>query len=293
MQASIGVRQTAMGKKKREHRKAPASPVFIISGGMGASGEQLVRTALAQFESDVSVEIVSHVRRIEQIEDVVTRAAAAGGTIVHTLVNADLRRALTRLARDRNVVAIDLMGRLLSRLANVLKREPIGQPGLYRQMREDYFERIEAIEFTVAHDDGRETRQLHMAEIVLVGVSRVGKTPLSMYLSVLGWKVASVPLFKDISPPEELFKIDARRVVGLTIDPKQLVVHRRLRSRRIGVGPGTSYTHAAELTEELKAVRRLCRQNGFPLVDVTDKPIEESADEVISLVSRRLEGQSG
>ena len=161
--------------------------IFIVSGGMGMSGEQLVRTALAQFEeAEVQLEIVPHVLELAEAELVVERAAQARGIIVHTLVDVEMRQQLIRLARKRNVVAIDVMGRVLSELTRLLKQEPLGQPGLYRQLRQAYFDRVEAIEFTVAHDDGQKRNEWDQAEIVLVGVSRVGKTPLSMYLSVQG-----------------------------------------------------------------------------------------------------------
>jgi regulator of PEP synthase PpsR (kinase-PPPase family) len=275
-------------------RVTSAPPIFIVSGGTGASGEQLVRTALAQFqEAEVPVIIVPHVCQIEQVEEVVTRAAATRGTIVHTMVDANLRRALIRLAQENNVVAIDVMGRLLSRLTHVLGREPIGEPGLYHQLHQTYFERVEAIEFTVTHDDGRNPHEWHLAEIVLAGASRVGKTPLSMYLGVLGWKVANVPLIREVPPPPELFQIDRRRVVGLTIEPGQLVAHRRWRQRRLGVPGGLAYSDPAELYEEVEAARQVFRRGGFSIVDVTDKPIEESAEEVITLVTQRLKSEAG
>ncbi len=275
------------GNEKPQITNAPS--IFIVSGGVGASGEQLVRTALAQFQGvEVPVIIVSHVRQVAQIEAVVDRAAEAGGTIVHTLVDVDMRRALIRLARDRNVVAIDLMGQLLGRLANLLGQEPIGQPGQYRQLRQAYFDRVEAIEYTVAHDDGRNPHEWPLAEIVLVGISRVGKTPLSMYLSVQGWKVANLPLLKDIPSPPELFRLDRRRVVGLTIEPGQLLPHRQQRQRHLGLPGGAAYTDPAQIYEEVKAARQFYRRSGFAVVNVTDKPIEESAAEVIALVTRRL-----
>jgi len=128
-----------------------APPIYIVTGGEGISGEQIVRTALAQFESsDVPVIIVPHARELAQIEAAVQEAAHTRGTIVHTLVDADLRQALIQRARQENVPALDLMGGLLSHLTHVLGKEPLGQPGLYRQMREYYFERIEAIEFAVS-----------------------------------------------------------------------------------------------------------------------------------------------
>lgn len=266
-----------------------APPIYVVSGGQGVSGEQLARTALAQFEDvDMPVIIVSGVREVSQIADAVNRAARDNGTIVHTLVDARLRQAMIDLARESNVVAIDLMGHLLARLTAVLGREPRGQPGLYRQLRQAYYDRMAAIEFAVAHDDGRNAQDLPQAEIVLAGVSRVGKTPLSMYLSILGWKVANVPLVQGIDPPAELFEIDPRRAVGLTVDPEHLLNHRQRRQRRMGLADAGRYADPAQVYEEVEAARRLFRRAGFAILDVTDKPIEESADEIIAIVTRRL-----
>jgi len=264
-----------------------APPIYIVTGGEGISGEQIVRTALAQFESsDVPVIIVPHVRELAQIEAAVQEAAHTRGTIVHTLVDADLRQALIQRARQENVPALDLMGGLLSHLTHVLGKEPLGQPGLYRQMREYYFERIEAIEFAVSHDDGRKPHELDQAEIVLIGVSRVGKTPLSIYLSVQGWKTANVPVVPGVDLPAELFQIDPHRIIGLTIDPDQLVAHRRWRQRRLRAGGGGDYVHPEALREQVEVALRLFREHGFAVLDITDKPIEESAAEVIAILTR-------
>ncbi len=275
--------------KRKEPRQRQIPPIYIVSGGVGASGEQVARTALAQFQArDVPVIVVPHVRRIDQIRKVVEQAAANQGTILHTLVDVDLRRSMTRIAREKNAFAIDLMGRVLVRLSDVLGEEPLGKPGLYRQMREDYFDRVDAIEFAVAHDDGRKPEELNLAEIVLVGPSRVGKTPLSMYLSVLGWKVANVPIVKGINLPEELFRIDRRRVVGLIIEPAQLLAHRHRRQRRLASGGGLSYTDPLRIQDELESAQLVFRRGHFPVIDVTDKPIEESADEVLGLITRHF-----
>ncbi len=267
-----------------------ARTIYIVSGGMGTSGEQLVRTALVQFRDHESrIEVVPQVERVEQIEDVVRRAAENGGLIAHTLVDATLREAMIERARDYNAAAIDLMGPLLLHLKRLFQQEPLGQPGLYRQLREDYFARIEAIEFTVEHDDGRKPHDLPRAEIVLIGVSRTGKTPLSMYLSTRGWKVANVPLVPDMSPPDELFTIDARRVVGLTVHPNQLITYRRRRQVNLGaLSQQSAYTHPQDVQDEIAFAREIFRRGGFAVIDVTDKPIEESADEVVAHVTRRL-----
>jgi len=268
---------------------ASPPPVFLVSGGAGSSGQQLVNTVLAQFTGpEIPVVVTPHVRSAEEIQQAVIRAASAGGVIVHTLVNADLRHLLTELAQDRGVAAIDLMGDLLDCLAVVLGQKPAGKPGLYRQRREAYFERVAAIEFTVSHDDGIRIDDLPKADIVLVGVSRSGKTPLSMYLSVMGWKVANVPFILSLTPPPELSQVDSRRVVGLIVEPGQLISHRRWRQQSLGIPKNSSYTDAEDIYEEAEAARRFFRRQGFGLVNTTDKPIETSAEEVIDLVTRRL-----
>ena len=261
------------------------APVFVVSGGVGASGEQLVRTALAQFEATgVPVEIVPRVRQVGQLQPVVDEAAARGGLLVHTLVDPDLRQALVGLAQEAGVVAIDLMGPLLDQLAAVLGQAPLGQPGRYRQIHAASFARVEAIEFALAHDDGRDPQGWSQAEIVLVGVSRAGKTPTSVYLAVLGWKVANVPLVPGMPAPEQLFALDRRRVVGLTVDPDQLAAYRRGRQQRLNMPLGAAYTDALAIEEEIEAARRIMRRGGFRVVDVTDKPVEQIADEVLRLV---------
>jgi len=276
--------ETENPKKESVH-----PPLFIVSGGYGESGNQVAQTALAQFSgADLPIIVVPHVKEESQLREAVERAAAAHGTILHTLVNTSHRVSLIRMARERHVFTIDLIGALLSRLTHILGQEPLGQPGLYRQLREDYFNRVEAIEFTVAHDDGKRPEDLHLAEIVLTGPSRVGKTPLSMYLSVLGWKVANTPLTRQLSPPEELFEIDRRCVFGMVIDPTQLLSHRRRRQNRMGVVGGSSYVDPLGITEDLEAARLVFRRGKFTILDMTDKSVEEGADEVISLIKRRI-----
>jgi regulator of PEP synthase PpsR (kinase-PPPase family) len=263
--------------------------IYVVSGGTGASGEQLVRTVLAQFpEARVPVVTVSHVRHLAQIRHVVAQAARSGSIVVHTLVDARLRAEMIEQARAQQVVAIDLMGALLDHLGERLHMTPLGQPGLYRQMQRVHFDRMAAIEFAIVHDDGKRPEDWPLAEIVLVGVSRVGKTPLSMYLSVMGWRVANVPLVMGLEPPAALFELDRNRVVGLTIAPAQLRLFRLQRQRRLGVAGHTNYTDASAIYEELEMARRVFERGGFAVLDVTDKPIETTADEIVALITRRV-----
>lgn len=262
----------------------PAAVIFVVSGGAGASGDHLVRTVLAQFgRVDVAIEIVPHVRTLSQVDTVVDQVAAVGGVLVHTMVDVALRQELVARAEAAGVLTIDLMGPLLCHLETLLQRSAVGEPGLYRRLNRHYFERIEAMEFTLTHDDGERPDDLPQAQIVLVGVSRVGKTPISVYLSLIGWKVANMPLVPGVEPPPQFFQVDRRRMVGLIIEPLQLRVHRRRREQRMGVTV-EDYVDLEKIGEEIRQAQRFFYRHGIAVVDVTNKPIESIADEVVALI---------
>ncbi len=264
-----------------------AVTIYIISGGVGASGEQLANTVLAQFpDSPVSLVTVGNVRHASQLERAVAEANARHGIIVHTLVDAHLRQILVGLAEAQGVPAIDLMGALLAQLSEQLNQPPLQQPGRYRQHHKAYFERVAAIEYTFAHDDGKNPPGWLNADVLLVGVSRSGKTPLSVYLSVLGWKTANYPLVPELPPPPQLFEVDPRRVIGLTIDIDRLHTFRLRRSVEMGVSAGGTYTDPERLQEELQYAKRLFRQGGFYVLNVTDRTVEANADEIIKRIGR-------
>jgi hypothetical protein len=206
------------------------------------------------------------------------------------MVNTSLRQLLVERAAAQDIPAIDLMDDLIATLSKTLDTEPKGKPGLYRQLHKDYFERVAAIDYALAHDDGKNPSGWEAADVVLVGVSRVGKTPTSMYLSVLGWKAANYPLVQGIDVPDELFQIDNRRVVGLTIDPTHLISHREQRQRRLGTHGKSAYTDPLAVYEELEAAETLFKRGNFSTIDVTAKPLETTADEIIQLLTRRFGG---
>ncbi|MGC9523254.1 MAG: pyruvate, water dikinase regulatory protein [Anaerolineae bacterium] len=262
-------------------------PIIIVSGGVGSSGEQVVNTVLAQFpDARVPVKIVPNIRQPSQIRDAVDQARATGGTIVHTLVEADLRQHMIDYAARRGVVALDLMGPLIDRLEAVTGQEALERPGYYRQLRRSYFDRIAAIEFAVAHDDGLKPEDWPDADILIIGVSRTGKTPLSMYLSVIGWKAANLPLVPQIPVPDDLFRLDQSRVIGLTMDVDHLVAFRRDRARRLGMSTDSDYASELSVAKELEFAHRVFRRGGFQVLDVTDRTVEASADEIIRKVSQ-------
>ncbi len=281
-------------KQKYNGNKAESyPPVYVVSGGNGASGEQLVETVLVQFP-DFQIPIIkmTHIRQREKIEEIVAKTQATNGTIVHTLVDKDLREFLVNRGNENNVATIDLMGPLFERLIHLLGQKPKEQPGLYRRLRQSYFDRVEAIEFTMNHDDGKNPQGLLRADLVLTGVSRSGKTPLSMFLAVLGWKVANVPIIPDSPIPPELFKIDRRRVFGLDIDYERLMIHRRKRQENMRLISTSSYTNPRAVFEEIEAAKKIFKKHGFAVIQVTDKSIETSAGELIDRVTHLFGGKS-
>ena len=259
--------------------------VFVVSDGTGVTAEQVLNAALTQFEgAEVKVERRPGVRTDEQVKQVVLEAAQAGGFIVHTLVSDQLREVMLRTGRQHNVETIDLMGPLLARLSWQLSTSPAEKPGLFRQLNEEYFRRIEAMEFALHHDDGRRVHELPQAEIVLVGVSRTFKTPLSIYLAFKGWFVANVPIVLEVKPPSVLFDLLPGRVFGLTINPVRLAELRRVRQEHLSGATG-EYADPDFVRREVEYALSIFRsQREWPVVDVTDKPIEEIASEILALL---------
>lgn len=262
--------------------------VFVVSDGTGATAELVVSAALTQFTSaQVEVERWPEVRAEEQVRQVVQQAAQVGGFVVHTLVSDRLREVMVHAGRLHNVETIDLMGPLLARLSQQLAVSPAEKPGLFRQLNEEYFRRTETMEFALRHDDGLRVHELPRAEIVLVGVSRTSKTPLSMYLALKGWFVANVPIVLGTNPPPALFELPAGHVCGLTIDAVRLTEFRQVREEHLGGATG-DYADPGHVRREVEYALRIFRgQHGWSIVDVTDKPIEEIASEVLALVGRR------
>ena len=268
-------------------------PMFVVSGGRGFAGNQLLQSLLAQFPRNrISVQIVPSVRIESQIADVVARAAAEHGAVVHTMVDPRLRETLRRMCREAGVREFDLVTEIESYLKETLQTEPINEPGLHRKLHQSYYDRIEALEFTVSCDDGLNPRRLQDADIVLSGVSRTGKTPLSMYLTMFGWKVANVPIVKHIEPPPELFAADRRRVFGLTISPATLLSHRRKRMEAYPLRLDTEYLNAEKVDEELEYALAIFRKGGFTTIDVSSKPIESTANEIVTYMSERFDPNS-
>ena len=225
-----------------EHDTKLKVPLFIISDGTGETVEKIVKAVLIQYGSDrADVTRFKNVRTPEQVEFILDDAKECNAAVVFTAVSPVVRDAINAKAIKLDIFAVDLLAPLLNLFGRYFDQEPSYKPGLLHSIDENYFKRIEAIEFTVKQDDGACPENLERADIILVGVSRTSKTPLSIFLSHKGWKVANVPLVMGIEPPQELFKIEQKKIVGLIIDEKSLSKIRKERLVRMGREPTGEY----------------------------------------------------
>ncbi len=290
--------QTSPGTASHGHL---GRSIFVVSDATGETAERVVRAALRQFdlgELPIDLRVFPHLRHEHDVDTVVAEARAVGALLVSTLVRAEERSLLHKKCDERGVQCVDLIGSLLGRLASYFSVQPRGIPGLLHTVSDEYYQRMEAIEFTVQSDDGRDPQSLQRADLVLVGISRTSKTPLSIYLAQKGYKVANVPLVLDLPPPPELFELQGRhrdgqdapstRVFALTIQPDALLQIRRERLLRLHMTPDTSYGQRDYILREIYAARALYSAHPeWPVIDITGKAIEETAADILRIYTRQ------
>ena len=264
--------------------------IHIVSDSVGITAQAMARAAAACFgELNPSIEVLpSIVKADDMVRELkihldLHRDHGIGGSFVvfYTLVDHQLNSALVRFADEHEeVIAVDLMSSAVDALSRATGNAPSEKPGLLHSVNQYYFKRIEAVEFTISHDDGRNPQDLTEADIVLIGVSRSSKTPLSIYLSQMGYKVANVPLDPQSSPPAEIFDVDSTRLFGLVISPEILVDIRR---RRLGnaIDLASSYADLECVYQDLEKARDLMRKLGCITIRTDNRAIEETAQEIL------------
>ena len=260
--------------------------LHVVSDATGETAARLVQALEAQFPDQEFVEIRHP--RVESADDLqlaVNRAKGRPAVMVYTLVDRGMREAMRTLCRSARLHYCDLLGHPIESIAKVSGMAAQMTPGARPPLNSAYFKRMEAIEFAVKFDDGV-GNGLREADVVLVGVSRTSKTPLSIYLGYLGQKAANVPIVKGITPPPELFEIDPITIVGLTIDAERLGEIRATRVRGMG-GENRRYAEMLEIYDELEVATKLHRRLGCPVIDISELSIEETAHRVLRVVEER------
>lgn len=262
--------------------------LHLVSDSTGETLEMIAKAALAQFDDPhVSRHFWPMVRSRQHLDRIVPELAANPGLVLYTLVNPESRSRLEEHCRHLGLPAVAVLDQVTAALESQLGQEAHGRPGRQHSMDEHYFKRVDAIQYTIAHDDGVGFEEWEDADIVLAGVSRTSKTPTSIYLANRGYKVANIPLVVESPPPEALFGLRHPLVVGLTTAPERLVQIRRNRLLTLNETTETSYVDNDRVKDELQFARRMFADNGWPVIDVTRRSIEETAAAIIRLVQDR------
>lgn len=261
--------------------------VYVVSDSVGETAEFVVKAVATQFNGgNVDIRRNSYVEDFDDIEDVIMMANQSRSIIAYTIVIPTLKAYLDKRAKEENIVAVDLLNPLMDAFTKKFNKDPNHQPGLMRKLDEEYFRKVEAIEFAVKYDDGRDTRGIMKADIVLIGVSRTSKTPLSMYLAHQRFKVANVPLVPEVPPPDELFEVPRKKCVGLIISPDKLNDIRKERLKALGLTSQANYASFERILEELDYAEKIMKRVGCPVINVSNKAVEETASLILDVLKK-------
>jgi len=264
--------------------------VYILSDSVGETAEMVSRAAAEQFKgTSYEIKKYSYVSTEGSIIQMISEAKREDKVVVvFTTVLDAIRKKIIEECEKNKLPYIDVLAPLLNQFSTLLNQEPINEPGIIHRLDEKYFKKVEAIEFAVKYDDGKDPRGIKKADIVLIGVSRTSKTPLSMYLAHKNVKVANVPLVPEVPIPEELFQIPTNRIIGLTTDPIKLNEIRQERLKALGLSNTATYANVDRILEELEYADKIMKKLQCPIINVSNKAVEETAGIILDLVKKQI-----
>lgn len=252
--------------------------VHVLSDSIGETGELLTKSVLSQFGLGLNeIKRYSHINEKKQVKEIFSNMEGNKNLVIFTVVERELRNYIILKGEEFNVETVDLMTPSINAVYEIIGREPSRESGVLRKLDKDYFKKMAAIDFTVKHDDGKNPIGIKQADIVIIGISRTSKTPLSMYLSYQNFKVANIPLVPEVEPPKELFEKDKRRIVGLVSDPKKINQIRQERLKALGLEVEAKYANLDRINTELQYSKRLMKELDCKIIDVSNKAVEETA----------------
>ncbi|HZW68544.1 MAG TPA: pyruvate, water dikinase regulatory protein [Pseudogracilibacillus sp.] len=258
--------------------------VMVVSDYVGETADLVIRAGLSQFtKNHYQIQRIPYVEDKETIDETLEIARADDAIIGFTLIDPKLRHYLLERAKKLHIEAIDIIGPVMEAMERTFKTTPELEPGLLYKLDKDYFKRIEAIEFAVRYDDGRDSRGITRADIVLIGISRTSKTPLSQYLAHKRFRVANVPLVPEVDPPDQLFEIDPKKCIGLKTSAKKLNEIRKERLKALGLDDDAIYATKDRIEEELLFFDKIVERIGCEVIDVSNMAIEETANLIIQM----------
>ncbi len=260
--------------------------IYVLSDSIGETAQQVAKASISQFtmEKDYEIRKFPYIIEEEDMIDILEESKEKDAIVVYTLVDTKLQLKAQEYCQKNEICHVDLMSPMLDIISQKTGLSPKREPGIIRKLDESYFKRVKAIEFAVRYDDGKDPRGVLKADIVLLGISRTSKTPLSMYLANKNIKVANIPLVPEVSLPKEIYEINPKKIVGLTNSPEKLNDIRMERLKSLGLSDNASYAKFERIYEELDYANEIMQEIGCQVIDVSNKAIEESADIIIELM---------
>ncbi|RIL07931.1 MAG: phosphoenolpyruvate synthase regulatory protein [Proteobacteria bacterium] len=269
--------------------------VYVMSDSSGETAAHVVHAAVVQFAPELTkVSRLPQIRSAEQIRSQLKDLAGKNVLVAYTLVLPEYRETVEQEANAQGIASIDLLGPLMGRLSELTGAAPLSQPGRSHLLDDAYFQRMEAVNFTVRFDDGKNQESLRQADVILTGLSRTSKTPNCMYLAQhYGLKAANVPIVPGVQPPRALFSLPSNKVIGLTIDPVILHRYRVSRAKILGLESDSGYANIEDIRQEVQYAKSIFRDLRCHMIDVSAKAIEETSSEIsLYLSQQRNEGFS-
>lgn len=259
--------------------------IYILSDSVGETAEYLARAIAEQFKPvPYETRKFPYVDSVQMVKDIVAEASTKKSLLIFTTVLEPVRDAIVEQCAALNVPCFDVMSPLLNFFEEALHEKPMREAGIIHRLDENYFKRVEAVEFAVKYDDGKDPRGVKKADVVIIGVSRTSKTPLSMYLAHKNVKVANIPLVPEVPVPEELYEISNKKVIGLTTNPIKLNEIRQERLKALGLSDSANYASLERILQELDYADGIMRRVGCPVIDVASKAVEETANIILEMM---------
>ncbi|MCD6435069.1 MAG: kinase/pyrophosphorylase [Clostridiales bacterium] len=263
--------------------------IYILSDSLGDTAEYVLKATAGQFKpNEYLIKKFSFVSTAEQVQYIFEDAKSVNALIVFTIVIEEVKEEIIRLCNLYNLLYFDIMSPLLNELEVFFGSKPTNEPGIIRKLDATYFKKVEAIEFAVKYDDGKDPRGVKKADVVLLGISRTSKTPLSMYLANKNLRVTNIPLVPEVPVPKQVFEVNKDKIIGLTTDPYKLNEIRVERIKALGLGTANStYADMKRILEELDYADKIYKRIGCPVINVSNKAVEETANIIIKIIKSK------
>lgn len=261
--------------------------IYVVSDSVGETAEMVARATAEQFKNtEYEIRKYPYVSHEEQIKEMIEEAAGNRSIVVFTTVLQHIREQILSDCEKHKIPCVDLLMPIIATFESFLGENPKYEPGIIHRLDERYFKKVEAIEFAVKYDDGKDPRGISKADVVIIGVSRTSKTPLSMYLAHKNLKVANIPLVPEVPVPEELYSVPLKKIIGLTTNPVKLEEIRQERLKALGLHNTATYAQLERILEEIEYAENIMKRIGCPIIDVSTKAVEETANIILEMIKK-------